>query len=277
MTPRFRVLALLLVVAVALVAGAAYVASGTWFREDVPSPRDPLRPDLVTLPLFDFLVATDEQGNEALRFSTTIANVGDGPLLIKAQRPFGWNDRWNVVQWFDEADGGPQSGVLTGANMVYGGHGHDHWHIKFGAAYRLTSEEGRQLASQTKAGYCFFDQVKVDGTLPGAPAEWVYFNDLCGKTGDTSVSMGMSVGWSDPYFWQLEDQHVVISGFPDGRYKLFADSDPDGWLSETDETNNGTWALVELGTQADGLRTVKLIESAPAPSIGPSPAASAAP
>lgn len=54
-------------------------------------------------------------------------------------------------QWFEEADGEP-SGRLTGANLVFGGHGHEHWHLKFGASYRLLSEAGRQLASQTRAG-----------------------------------------------------------------------------------------------------------------------------
>lgn len=259
-------LAVLLAVVLVVGAGAVFVASGDWLRDTPPTPRSPKMPDLVTLPLFDLLVATDEQGNEALRFSTTIANIGTGPLLIRARRAFGWNDQWNVVQWFEEPDG-QESGRLTGANMVFGGHGHEHWHIKFGAAYRLLSEDGRQLASQTKAGYCFFDQVAVATDLPGAPAESVYSNELCGKTGATSVEMGMSVGWSDPYFWQLEDQHVVISGMADGRYRLVADADPDGWLSETDETNNGTWVIFDLGTQADGLRTVEVVESAEGPAL----------
>lgn len=269
MRSKLRILVLLVVVAV-IGGGAIFVAGGSWLRETVPTPREPRLPDLVSLPPFDFLVATDEQRNEYLRFSTTIANVGDGPLVIRARRAFGWNEQWNVVQWFEESDG-RESGRLTGANIVFGGHGHEHWHLKFGATYRLLSEEERQLATQTKAGYCFFDQVAFATTLPGAPAESHYPNDLCGEDGDTSVSMGMSVGWSDPYFWQLEDQRVIISGFADGRYRLTADADPDGWLQEMDETNNGTWAIIELGTQGDGLRTVDLIETAPAPVLATAP------
>ena len=120
MTSRIRVLALLVVVAV-VGLGAVVVARGSWFEEPVPAPRSPRLPDLVSLPLADFLVGTDEEGNEALRFSSTIANVGNGPLCR-----------------------------LSGANLVFGGHGHEHWHLKFGASYRLLSEAGRQLASQTK-------------------------------------------------------------------------------------------------------------------------------
>jgi hypothetical protein len=263
MRSGLRILALLAAILV-VGAGAIFVAGGGWLHESVPTPRSPRLPDLVSLPLTDLLVASDEEGNEALRFSSTIANVGDGPLLIRARRAFGWNDRWNVVQWFEET-AGAQSGRLTGANLVLGGHGHEHWHIKFGASYRLLSEDHRQLASQTKAGFCFFDQVAHATDLPGAPSESVYSNELCGKDGATSVDMGMSVGWSDPYFWQLEDQAVVISGLANGRYRLVADADPDGWLTETDETNNGTWVVFDLGTQADGLRTVEVVESADAP------------
>lgn len=263
MNRRLRLLALLSIVVV-VIAGGLWVASGRWLSESVPAARSPRLPDLVSLPLGDFLVGTDPQGNEALRFTSSIANVGSGPLLIRARRAFSWNTNWNVVQWFEEAVG-ERSGRLTGANLEYGGHGHDHWHLQFGASYRLMTEDGQAVASKTKAGFCFFDQVHHTDALPNGPSEGVFVNDLCGTSGDTSVEMGMSVGWSDPYYWQLEDQSVVMTGQPDGRYRVDAFADPDGWLMESDETNNETWAIIELGTQADGLRTVEVIETAAEP------------
>ena len=75
----------------------------------------------------------------------------------------------------------------------------------------------------------------------------------------------MSVGWSDPYFWQLEDQSVAVTGLADGRYRLTADADPDNWLTETNEANNETWVVIALGTLPDGLRSVEVVESAPEP------------
>jgi hypothetical protein len=250
----------LLIVVLLLTRGSGQVA--------VPEPRDPAVPDLVTLPLFDFLVGTDnETGAQNLRFSTTIGNVGVGTLRIQALRSDGSGDDWQVIQWFDEPDGEP-SGVTTGATMTFGGHGHEHWHIKFGAAYRLYPAEGEdadELASQTKAGYCFFDQVRLEPEVEGAPADRRFLPEGCGSQDSTDVSMGMSVGWSDPYYWQLEDQSVEITGLPDGRYRLVADADPDGWLQESDEENNGTWVVLEIGTLPDGLRSVAVVESAPAP------------
>jgi hypothetical protein len=147
--------------------------------------------------------------------------------------------------------------------MVYGGHGHQHWHLKFGASYRLLSSEGRSLTSQTKAGFCFFDQEHNAPKLEGSPDDGVFPVNDCGKDRRaTKAKMGMSVGWEDPYYWQLEDQWVEITDVPDGHYRLEATADPDGWLTESDEDNNTTWVDLELGTKSEGLRTVEVVDSA---------------
>ena len=206
-----------------------------------------------------------DTGDENLRFTASIANVGEGVLRLEARRPNGSSEEWQVVQAFDEPDG-QASGVVTGANLVFGGHGHEHWHLKFGATYRLTADgSDDELASQTKAGYCFFDHERLPDAAVDAPTEPVILPASCGDRGSTEVDMGMSVGWSDPYFWQLTDQSVDITGFPDGRYRLTAVADPDGWLMESDETNNTTVAILDIGTTADGLRSVELVETDPAP------------
>jgi hypothetical protein len=226
----------------------------------VPSPRAPELPDLITLPLFDFLVGTSDDGKESLRFSATIANVGDGPLDVRATRATAQDERWRVAQWFEEPDGAP-SGVVTGANLVWGGHGHEHWHLRFGVTYRLyPADRDDELTSSTKAGYCFFDGEPLVPAVDGAPTAAVHGPDACGDRTSTEVTMGMSRGWSDPYYWQLADQSVDITGRPDGDYRLSADTDPDRWLLETDETNNRTTALLRIGTTSDGLRTVEVLD-----------------
>ena len=73
--------------------------------------------------------------------------------------------------------------------------------------------------------------------------------------------MGMSQGWSDPYFWQLEDQSVEITGLPDGATGCRPTPIPTAGCSESDETNNTT-VVLEIGTTADGLRTVELVGAA---------------
>lgn len=243
----------------------AIVVQQPSFGAEIPTPDQPILPDLVTSPLADFLVGTDElTGDEALRFTATIANVGDGTLRVEARRSNGSDPRWAVVQWFDEPDG-TRSGARIEANLVFGGHGHEHWHLRFGAAYRLSAAGASEdLVDHTKAGYCFFDQVPLDPAPDGVPTEPTFATGSCGKPGTTSIMMGLSPGWSDPYQWYLEDQSVDISGMPDGKYRLTAIADPDGWIRESDEANNETWVDLEFGTNPDGLRTVTVVgESLP--------------
>ncbi len=241
------------------VALAAIVVQQPSFGADVVAPKAPILPDLITSPLSDFLIGTDElTGDEALRFTATIANVGEGSLRVEARRSNGSDPRWAVVQWFDEPDG-TLSGAPIEANLVFGGHGHEHWHLRFGIAYRLSAAGAQDLVDQAKAGYCFFDQVRLDPAPDGSPTDSAFATRGCGDRGSTSIMMGLSPGWSDPYQWYLEDQSVDIGGMPDGRYRLLAVADPDGWIQESDETNNETWVDLEFGTNPDGLRTVTVI------------------
>jgi hypothetical protein len=230
----------------------------------LPTARDPLYPDLVVEPLADFLVATSEAGTVKLRFTASIANVGPGPLWLRAHRSGTGTDAWQLSQRLADRSSGFSERTIAGV-MSFGGHGHEHWHVRSGASYTLTPVAGDDDSrSQTKAGFCFFDQVRVRPALSGSPPESVFHHEACGARNAVESEMGMSVGWADPYLWQLADQEVNITGLPVGRYRVEATADPDGWFEESDETNNGTWAIVEL-YDSDGLMAVRVIELAPAP------------
>lgn len=257
MTARVRIVTLLFAVAV-IVIGALILSRGPGPAVVIPSPRAPVYPDLVSVPLSDFLIGTEETtAVEQLRFTSTIANIGAGALRLEGYRG-GTGPDWQVIQWLDEPAGEP-SGRQTGANLVFGGHGHEHWHLEFGASYRLRAADGGEVGTQTKAGFCFFDQIRLDPAIDGAPTERRFLTESCGTESATEVEMGMSVGWSDPYFWQLEDQSVDITGLPDGDYRLTAQADPDDWLLESDEANNATWTDLRIGTLEGGLRSVEAI------------------
>ncbi len=101
------------------------------------------------------------------------------------------------------------------------------------------------LVDQSKAGYYFFDHVPLDPEPGVAPSDPIFATGSCGDRGSTSIMMGLGLRWSDPYQWYLEDQSVDVSGMPDGRYRLLAIADPDGWIQESDETNNETWVDLE--------------------------------
>ena len=131
--------------------------------------------------------------------------------------------------------------------MVFGGHGHDHWHVQLGASYWLTRTGSSEvLRRYSKVGYCFFDQVRLRVQPVDAPVIPTYDKDTCNGRRTLELEMGLSPGWTDPYYWTLPDQRLLVTGLADGVYRLWADADPSNWFRETSETNNRTWIDLRL-------------------------------
>lgn len=224
-----------------------------------PSPRRPLLPNLVMAPLADVRVAWDDHGGRQILFSATIANVGDGPFVVHAQRAPG-ESRWLVTQRFREPDGTTSERPVPEARMVWGGHGHDHWHVQLGASYRLVrSDDGDGIRILRKAGFCFFDRLHDRRRAARTPAAPVFSARGCNGTESTDLDMGLSVGWADPYYWTLPDQRLDVTGLAPGVYRLVARADPDGWFRETTEDDNEAWVDVRLGDRADGTPTLVVL------------------
>lgn len=261
---RGRVAALVALAALAVVAAAVLVA----FRVSGPpspplaAPIDPRYPDMGMAPLSSLLVGQDDSGRTFLRFSATLVNVGSGPAIVAAHRAFPFSDDWTVVQRVEDAAGG-YSERETGARLIFGGDGHDHWHIVGAEAHQLETLEGDIVGGLVKSGFCFFDNVDYRTSLPGAPASATHVSTECGGQFDRDIAMGLSVGWGDEYQWYLLDQTIEITGVPDGRYRLRAIADPADQLVESNETNNDTWTVVDLLT-AGGVRRVDVVEQGPA-------------
>jgi hypothetical protein len=213
-------------------------------------------------PLSSLLVGTDPDGREFLRFTATLVNVGPGPLLVAAHRPFPFTEDWVVVQRIRDATGG-YSERRTAARLLFGGDGHDHWHVVGAEAHQLETLDGQIVGGLVKSGFCYFDNVDYRTTLPGAPRNATHTSAECGTRLDRDIAMGLSVGWGDEYQWYLLDQTIEITGVPDGRYRLRAIADPADHMVESDETNNDTWTVVDL-TTVDGQRRVETVEQGPA-------------
>ena len=226
------------------------------------APVDPLEPDMGMAPLSSLLIGEDESRHVFLRFSATLVNVGDGPLLVAAHRDFPFTDDWKVVQRIEDATGG-YSERATSARLIFGGDGHDHWHVVGAEAHQLETLDGNIVGALVKSGFCFFDNVDYRTSLAGAPAAPAHDAVGCGHRFDRDVTMGISVGWGDEYQWYLLDQTIEITGVPDGRYRLRAIADPANLIQEADESNNDTWTVIDL-TTTDGHRRVEVVEQGPA-------------
>lgn len=182
-------------------------------------------------PLASILIGESTTSDEVfLRFSATIVNIGAGDVLVAAFRSAPWS-RWDVRQRIEDGTGG-YSERSTGANLVFGGDGHEHWHMVAAEAHQLEDLNGTVVARLVKTGFCFFDNVVHAPDLEGAPDVSVHSAGGCGSQFDRDVTMGLSVGWGDEYQWFLLDQTIEIGAIPDGRYRLRAIADPGGLIEE---------------------------------------------
>ena len=224
-----------------------------------PPPGADRVPDLGMARLADLRIERSN-GRRRLRYSTTIVNVGAGKFEVRGQRAHTGEPTMSVVQRvFDDAGGWRE--VTTAGTMIFGGDGHDHWHVRDlqqSELFRLADDA--YLAQSDKRGFCFWDNVRYQLTLPGAPQSPVYSESGCGGTSSLSTSMGLSIGWGDIYPYSLPDQFIDVTNLPDGFYRLVVTADPFSWFTEASDDNNFTWVSLELWDRG---RRVRVLDYGP--------------
>lgn len=221
----------------------------------------PQHADLGMAHLSDLYVATTTDGRELLRFSAMIVNVGSGPFEIVASR-LDQALSFTVSQRISQSDGSTTD-VPTDAEMVYGGDGHDHWHVRDLESYDLLRlDNGVKVGTGAKSGFCFFDTDPYDLSLPGAPQSRQYSHVTCGNRDSLDVSMGLSIGWGDEYPWNLPDQYIDITAVDNGKYRLRATADQGELFTEASESNNVTWVDIRLSRRG-GQTSVKILDYGP--------------
>jgi hypothetical protein len=231
-----------------------------------PPVGEPVLPDLVPEPPDTLHTMRDNQGVWTMRFTSTIVNVGDGDFILHGDRT---GDQWSVEQQIAYSHSGSEL-VPTEATMVFAGDGHDHWHVERVATYRLERADGSGVPiagaegrADTKVGFCFYDSHKK---LDGGPGKAQFSRLSCGKQSDTQFRMGLSPSWGDVYDFTLPGQSVNITDLSDGRYRLWAETDPRAWFREVTRDNNVTWIDLELTTQGpEGTRLAKIVATGPRP------------
>jgi hypothetical protein len=184
-------------------------------------------------------------GHRLLRFTTVIVNVGAGPFELHGSRPDTSTRNMSVTQRIYD-DTGSYRDLATTAHMYYAGDGHDHWHVRnLESSVLRRLDNGVKVGAWAKQGFCFSDGGAFDLSLPGAPQSAVYTD--CGYDPTLlSVTMGLSVGWGDWYKYNLAFQYIDVTDLSPGRYRLMVRADAANWFLETSDTNNFTWAAIQL-------------------------------
>ena len=212
-------------------------------------------PDLGMARLSSLSIRT-VNGRRLLRYSTTVVNVGAGRFEVHGQRASTGQAEMSLIQRIFNDAGGWRDVTTPGA-MIFGGDGHNHWHVRDlqqQEVFRL--DNGANVGRSDKRWFCFWDNVRYRLTLPGAPQSPVYQETGCGGAGSLEAAMGLSIGWGDIYPSSLPDQNVNITGLADGRYRLVVTADPFNWFAETNEANNTTSVDFELYRRGTRIRVL---------------------
>src|SRR5918998_3922425 len=110
-------------------------------------------------------------GRKLLRFDSIVVNVGAGPFELRGTNNTGSTMTRVEQRVFDDAGGSRyvvSGSATTPATMVFGGDGHNHWHVKNLQDFELTRlDNGVKVSPPTaKLGFCFFDNVRYSSSTP---------------------------------------------------------------------------------------------------------------
>jgi hypothetical protein len=188
-------------------------------------------PDLITLTPSDLrLVRGRADSWRVVRFSNSIANIGEGPLEVIGQAGPEL-ETYQVRQRIFTSDDQVALEPLLTAIEYHPEHGH--WHLQTFARYELwsTTADGglKDLVEVSgKVSYCLMD---VDRGRAGSAERRGY--QSCGPT-----KQGISAGWIDTYRSHIPGQFVSLSDLPNGLYALRSVVDPEDHIRESNEDNN---------------------------------------
>jgi hypothetical protein len=218
-------------------------------------------PDLALIRIGDLRLLRVASGGLQLRFSSTLVNVGAGPMIIRATRK-GAEDSFTVAQQIRTRDGRHPFRRLP-VSTVFAGDGHSHWHIRDVARYTLIpmGEDSRTRTRRIqKVGFCLYDNER---RVPrrGRPTRPEFVRDGCGMRDSTLVRMGLSVGWGDLYASTLLGQYVSLTGLPAGDYRLLGRVNPDAAFYEQRTGNNTVYTDIRLRRDRGKGPSIKILRS----------------
>jgi len=205
-------------------------------RSAVPE-TEPLYPDLLVLPPHNLTLQSlpSKEGGPFLRFGNSIANVGQGPLELRADTG-AVRDGFVVTQRVYNSLG--KVALEQDIGQFVHHPPHDHWHMEDFVRYEIWSSSpagllSAKLVSSGKISYCMTD-VRLGRKLPVAGEKAPYpLYVAC-----DNQRQGLSVGWIDTYYFNYPGQTLDVGELTSGVYALRSVVDPDDQVRELEEGNN---------------------------------------
>jgi hypothetical protein len=209
---------------------------------------DLLLPDLVAIPPEELFIEV-APGVRNIRFSTTFANIGEGPLELRSE-----HDHEKLTTLATQNISTVENGRIEEVVGEFVFHpDHDHWHIENYIQFTLIKQTPKgvpdEIVAQTdKMSFCIWDEASYDNSLEN-------FSPVQQYVGCENEIQGISVGWSDTYRASVEGQEMDIREVEDGEYTFRMQINPDRNIRESDYTNN----IVELKVEIEG-NSIRIVE-----------------
>lgn len=179
-----------------------------------------------------------------LRMSYGVANVGLGPLELEVGPGRQFTDR-PLIQHVRYSDG---SFTTRDAGNAYYHHSHVHYHHDHAIGLellRVVDEAAGTLeaaAEPQPKGFAHRDELLRD---------WTSFYPVWAKSG-----FGLLAGWGDYYEWDRPGNYIDFGLNADALYVVRLTADPDGFILETDSTDNVAYSLIRvIGDQVEHLES----------------------
>jgi hypothetical protein len=215
---------------------------------DGPQARHLLCPNLRMSKPSQMFISVSDGGRRLLHAQSSLNSRGKGPIEIRGQR-IGGTRLMRVNQRIHRKGGGKLVIQTQGRLAFYPVPGqYRYWKFRDAARFEIWSVDGngapqQKLRTGPKFYYCLRD---LERTKPSrhSPSHFVYpgCNQDPNKKG---VVLGTSVGWSDIYPADYNQQYIDVSGLR-GCYAFYMEADPKNHLRESNENDNRSRVLIRL-------------------------------
>ncbi|WP_433476028.1 lysyl oxidase family protein [Spirillospora sp. CA-142024] len=222
------------------------------------------KPDLRALPAWGIEVNHGEERSTAapakrdyLAFSANVWNAGPSPLVVDGFRVK--QGLMDAYQYFFDGSGKQVGYVKTGGMEWDPRDGHEHWHFKDFAGYRLLRADKKEVVRSQKEAFCLADTDAINQLVKNAnwKPENTDLHTACGDLSSLSVREVLDVGSGDTYEQSLPGQSFDVTKLPNGTYYIQVIANPAHRLFEGNLGNNISLRKVILGGKP-GKRTVKV-------------------
>ncbi len=187
-----------------------------------------------------------------LVFTSSVENVGYGPLLVEGRRATLRARTMRATQLVQVRGGGVRRIDGVGRLRYNVNPSHSHWHLQPFERYELRTLDGAQIVRDRKSGFCLTSDHQSPLPAQGHAASRPLRGNDCARNKRRAKRLleGIAVGWGDIYIPAKEGQSIDLVGYAPGVYDLVHRVNVGRVLRETRYANDASSVRIRLTAPA---------------------------